>query len=611
MWVVGVVLVFSSLYNLLSARLGKFAPFASFASFVSLISVFVSGCISAYYALAYAESGIGFSYAYLHFYADKMTLYFGVLVCLVSLVVHIYSLWYIPKPLYFSYIGMFTLAMLGLIWADHLILFYVFWEWVGVCSYLLIGYYHQKKKARSNASHAFIVNRFGDVALLIAIALIYVHTQTFRIQELNANLANITNVTNTTNIIGDISPVVAWGFLIAALVKSAQLPFSAWLPGAMVGPTPASALIHAATMVTAGVYLLIQFNAFIPQTVWLIAMPIMASTALLSALAACFQTNIKKLLAYSTISHLSYMMIAVAAGSLEAGWVHLFSHACFKAALFLLAGMVIYQYDTQKLKRLKLLSRTYSPFFKVMFICFAASLMGVPFTSGFTSKELVLQAVRDKSTSIFIIMLITSFLSAYYTARMLIALFFKSQKQKPSKVGKAKIPPPSYVYIGIALLLPACFLAPFLEYETRIESTTMYSSLVVLTLGLYIAYHLEFNETQGSFEKLKVLASNQLYLEEIFNFVSLLLFSILKIIFLSIEAILKITTQIFIFLYLSLARLCRFVDVLITHNIVMGSVGVLRRFGTLLSYTQNVQVQYRVITLLGSLFIIAYLILNI
>lgn len=345
------------------------------------------------------------------------------LVLMVSLLVHIFSLEYMReedgKYRYFAKLGFFTFSMIGLLMADHLILLFVFWELVGLASYLLIGFWYRKEGVPASARLAFMVNRIADVALLAGILLL-----------------------NTTGSLSISEMESTWLFLpsiliaIGAFGKSAQLPFSGWLTKAMVGPTPVSALIHAATMVAAGVYLLFRVAPFLHADTLMVIAFVGAITAFYGAISALFQHDIKKVLAYSTISQLGYMVLGIGVGGSSASIFHLFTHAFFKAGLFLGAGAIIHfmhqftKEDAQDMRNMGGLRNELPWTFRTFLIC-SLALAGLPFFSGFMSKEAIILSAWNWADQLGTwaylipdIALITAFLTALYVGRMVLLVFF-------------------------------------------------------------------------------------------------------------------------------------------------------------------------------------------
>ena len=371
-------------------------------------------------------------------------------VSLVSLLVHIYSTLYMAEDegykRYFAFLGMFTFAMNGVILSGNLLLVFFFWELVGLSSYLLIGHWYLKDSASKAAKKAFIINRIGDTGFIIALCIIWVQFGTFDLTMLTNHMANST-IVNGVWAAGTHTLPMVWltvlgiGLFAAAIGKSAQFPLQIWLPDAMEGPTPVSALIHAATMVAAGVFLMSRVFVLLDVNSMMVIAVIGAVTAFMGAVAALAQNDIKKVLAFSTISQLGYMIMGIGSGAYEAAMFHLFTHAFFKAALFLAAGSVIhslYQYsiknnldfDAQNMQHMGGL-RSRLPVTFYTYTIAAMALMGVPLFSGFLSKDALLMAAVNWSASIgFVAYLIpilafaTVALTAFYMTRQLILVFF-------------------------------------------------------------------------------------------------------------------------------------------------------------------------------------------
>ena len=370
--------------------------------------------------------------------ADGQSTTMLLLVTLVSFLVQVYSIGYLsdePAPAlgrYYAFQSLFAFSMIGVVLAPNLLQLFICWELVGVCSYLLIGFWYQKPEAARAALKAFWTTKAGDVGLLIGIVLLQRATGTFDLTELQ-RMAE-----------GGLIPlaglsVMTFCIYLGAMGKSAQFPLHVWLPDAMEGPTPVSALIHAATMVTAGVYLLTRLDwlfALTPDVLAIVAW-IGAITALLAAILACVQTDIKRVLAYSTVSQLGYMMAAIGAGFAAAGFLHLLTHGIFKALLFLGAGAVIHAVHSNEMTDMGGLARR-MPQTAIVFIIGTLSLAGVPLFAGFVSKEEVLAAVWSGGFFIpFAMLLFAAFLTAFYMFRVVFLVFFGDRGPKTSDAGHA------------------------------------------------------------------------------------------------------------------------------------------------------------------------------
>jgi NADH-quinone oxidoreductase subunit L len=347
-----------------------------------------------------------------------------ILVALVSFLVQVYSLGYLsdepPASLgrYYTYQSLFTFSMMGLVLAPNFVQLFICWELVGLCSYLLIGYWYQRPEAARAAVKAFWITKAGDVFFLIGIVMLWSRTGTFDFSEL-FELAQ-----SGGEALAGLSLVTFFIYLGAA-GKSAQFPFHVWLPDAMEGPTPVSALIHAATMVTAGVYLLYRTAFLFEKTPDVLAAVgwIGAFTALLAATLACVQTDIKRVLAYSTVSQLGYMMAAIGAGFAGVGFLHLLTHGVFKALLFLAAGAVIHAVGTNDIFAMGGLARRMPQTFTV-FLIGTLSLAGIPFFAGFFSKEEILGAAWAGGLTVpFGMLALAAFLTAFYMFRVVFITF--------------------------------------------------------------------------------------------------------------------------------------------------------------------------------------------
>jgi NADH-quinone oxidoreductase subunit L len=368
------------------------------------------------------------------------------LVTLVALLVQLYSTSYLrdePAPAlgrYYAFQSLFAFSMLGVVLSPNLLQLFVCWELVGVCSYLLIGFWYRKPEAARAALKAFWMTKAGDVGLLIGIVLLHGATGTFDILELQEMV-----VTSQMPLAG--LAVITFCIYLGAMGKSAQFPLHVWLPDAMEGPTPVSALIHAATMVTAGVYLLTRLDwlfALTPQVMAIVAWN-GAFTALLAAILACVQTDIKRVLAYSTVSQLGYMMAAIGAGFASAGFLHLLTHGVFKALLFLGAGAIIHAVHSNDITSMTGLARR-MPQTLIVFLVGTLSLAGVPLFAGFVSKEEVLAAVWTGHFFVpFAMLLLAAFLTAFYMFRVVFLVFFaeggpRSEVRGAADVGHAHDP---------------------------------------------------------------------------------------------------------------------------------------------------------------------------
>ena len=350
---------------------------------------------------------------------DPLSCMMLLVVTIVGTLIQVYSIGYMGEDKrfsrFFAYMSLFMCSMLGLVLADNFVILYIFWEGVGLCSYLLISFWFERPAAAKAGMKAFITTRIGDTGLLIGILLLFFTTKTLYFKDL-AGLAG----DNT------IFTIAALLIFCGAVGKSAQFPLHVWLPDAMEGPTPVSALIHAATMVAAGVYLVARaYGIFVMSQIPLIAVAyIGAITALMAASIALVNNDIKRILAYSTISQLGLMMVGLGAGAYSAGAFHLMTHAFFKALLFLCAGSVIHSIhiqDIQKMgglfNKMKITGTT--------FIIAALAIAGVPPLAGFWSKDEILsELLKGGHPALFAIALLTSLMTAFYMFRLIFLVLF-------------------------------------------------------------------------------------------------------------------------------------------------------------------------------------------
>ncbi len=324
---------------------------------------------------------------------------------------------------YYALVLLFIGSMAGLALSGSLLLLFVFWEMTALCSYALISFYNDDPKAVEGGIKALIMTQVGGVGLLAFALISYAYLGDYQISTFLARAETLPS---------NILAVMAFGALAAAAAKSAQVPFHTWLPGAMEAPSPVSALIHAATMVNAGVYLLARFYpAFEGVEGWTTAVIVVgAGSALLAALMALFANDLKRVLAYSTISQLGYMVYAVGVGGVFASQFHLFSHAVFKALLFLAAGAVIHSVGTRDMQKMGGLGRE-MPFIRNVFIIGALALAGIPVLNGFWSKELILEEGHAEGPQwAYVVMLFGAGLTALYTSRMVWLVFFGEPRER-------------------------------------------------------------------------------------------------------------------------------------------------------------------------------------
>jgi len=376
-------------------------------------------------------AGVKLSFA---FYLDGLSLMMISIICGVGWLIHVFSAAFMQQDCdyrrYFCYLNLFVAAMLILVLADNLLLLYLGWEGVGLCSYLLIGFWHDKRSNNIAANKAFIMTRIGDTAMLLGLLLLFWQFGSLNISEINQQAAL---QMGTNDVMINLSCLLLF---IGAAGKSAQFPLQNWLPDAMAGPTPVSALIHAATMVTAGIYLIarnISLFSAANDTLQLIAV-VGTITLLLGASAAMVQSDLKRILAYSTISQLGYMFLALGVGANGAASFHLMTHAFFKALLFLAAGALIYcMHHQHNIFKMGGLARK-MPVVTAAFVTGCAALSALPLLSGFFSKELILgQVISGDHWWLWLGGVLGGFCTAFYSARLVLVVFFGPVQQQPNK----------------------------------------------------------------------------------------------------------------------------------------------------------------------------------
>ena len=404
---------------------------------------------------------------------DALSLLMVSVITGVGFLIHLYSAEYMAHDesyaRFFAYLNLFVSAMLTLVLADNLLLLYVGWEGVGLCSYLLIGFWYREPEYGTAAQKAFIVTRIGDTGLAIGLFIIFAQFKTLSIQQVQ------TLAMEAWPVGSDLAVIVAVLLLIGAVGKSAQLPLQVWLPDAMAGPTPVSALIHAATMVTAGVYLIARMHhlfALAPLVQEIIAVLGLA-TLLIAATSALVQHDIKRVLAYSTMSQIGYMFLALGVGAWSAALFHFFTHSCFKALLFLAAGSVIHslhhEQDIFKMGGL----RKHLPWTFWTFLIGAAAMSGVPLiTSGFYSKDWILWSVWSSPIShrwIWFGALFGAMLTGLYSFRLIFRVFFGEVRTQPTGESGLAMRVPLVVLAFLALTVG------FLEMPHTLGNVTLFS----------------------------------------------------------------------------------------------------------------------------------------
>ena len=451
---------------------------------------------------------------------DPLSRTMAVLVSGVGALIHIYSLGYMRddkgKSRYFAALSLFMFAMLGIVFANNFVMLFIFWELVGFTSYVLIGHWFYRDAAANAANKAFITTRIGDFGFMVGILMLWMTTGSVVFSEITPRMPMFGGHATLVSI-------VALLIFCGAVGKSAQFPLHVWLPDAMEGPTPVSALIHAATMVAAGVYMLVRV-AFIvqaSQTALLVVAWIGTITAVMAALIATQQDDIKRILAYSTISQLGYMVMAVGLGSNDAAMFHLFTHAFFKALLFLAAGSVIVMlHHEQNIWKMGGLRRRL-PITFVTFGAGALALIGCPPFSGFFSKDAILALAYERNMPIFAIAVFTALLTAFYVIRMLVVVFFGNPRTGEAGESRESTPVMTGPLIVLAILATlggfAFFARNFLPLPVEKEAAGFVSVLVIVAVilgsGLAIAIYRGRPSDPLDVELLR----HKFYLDELYN----------------------------------------------------------------------------------------------
>ncbi len=480
---------------------------------------------------------------------DPISVMMLVVITTVSFMVHIYSLGYMHGEVgfqrYYALLSLFSFSMLGLVVATNIFQMYIFWELVGVSSYSLIGFYYQKPSAVLASKKAFIVTRFADLGFLIGILILSYYTKTFDFATLTANNAElvISSFAGGTFMGMSLVSVALALIFMGGAGKSAMFPLHIWLPDAMEGPTPVSALIHAATMVVAGVFLVARlFPVYFfaaPDVLTMIAY-IGAFTALFAAVIAITQTDIKRVLAFSTISQIAYMMAALGVSKYGdhdglgymASMFHLFTHAFFKALLFLGAGSVIHAVHSNEMKDMGNLHK-YMKITSITFLIACLAIAGIPPFSGFFSKDEILAAAFHNQPIVFWTLWIVAGLTAFYMFRLYFGIFFNGKRDYEHKPHESGLP------MAIPLMILAVFsvftgLIPFSEFissdnkpfEMHIDMVVASLSVVAAIVGIVVAYTMYFKDSDkpatvaARLKGLYTASLNKFYLDEVWMFIT-------------------------------------------------------------------------------------------
>ena len=479
---------------------------------------------------------------------DPISVMMLVVITTVSLMVHVYSLGYMKGELgferYYAFLSLFSCSMLGLVVATNIFQMYIFWELVGVSSYLLIGFYYTKPEAIAASKKAFIVTRFADLGFLIGILLLSFFTQTFDFGLLTSGDRAIFSQAAGTTFMG--ASALAWAMaliFIGGAGKSAMFPLHIWLPDAMEGPTPVSALIHAATMVVAGVYLVARlFPVYYfetPEVLHGIAY-VGAFTALFAATIACVQTDIKRVLAFSTISQIGFMMVALGVsgyGGHEglgymAGMFHLFTHAMFKALLFLGAGAIIHAVHSNEMSHMGGL-RKQMPITHITFLVACLAISGIPPFSGFFSKDEILTAAFMFAPAMGWVMSFIAALTAFYMFRLYYNIFWGTPAKHEHEPHEA----PGVMTTPLIILAAVTCVAGFIpfgkfvssdgaDYIIHLDWTVAGTSIAIALISIAVATvfyrkHSPIPDRLArTFSGLHRAASHRFYIDEVYLFIT-------------------------------------------------------------------------------------------
>ncbi|MGR3310771.1 MAG: NADH-quinone oxidoreductase subunit L [Candidatus Brocadiales bacterium] len=557
------------------------------------------------------------------FLIDQLTAIMLIVVTSISSLIFIYSIGYMRGDRgyyrFFAYLSLFVFSMLILVMANNFLLLYFGWEAVGLCSYFLIGFWFHKKSAADAGKKAFIVNRFGDFGFGLGVILIFLTFGSLDYLEVFGNAGSIVNL--TMNIFGyEVRTITVICLLLfcGAVGKSAQIPLHVWLPDAMEGPTPVSALIHAATMVTAGVFVVARSNPLFTQssTAMAVVAVVGGVTAIFAATIALVQNDIKRVIAYSTVSQLGYMFLALGVGAYSAGIFHLYTHAYFKALLFLAAGSVIHAlHDEQNMQKMGGLKK-YMPITYWVFILASLSISGIPGFSGFFSKDEILwraYSAGGLGKFLWFLATIAALLTAFYSFRLIYLTFhgkFRGTHEQEHHLHES----PPVITIPLMLLAIGAVAAGwvgipplFMEHGDKIgeflapvlghplghgtyaeEWLVMGLSVLVGLAGIFTAYIMYLKKTElpyklgDKFQPVYKLFYNKYWVDELYD-KSL------------VQPVLKVSDKIIL----------GFIDTKIIEGIVNGVPSLIGAFSQRLRKIQSgVLSHYALIMVLGALLII-------
>ena len=613
------------LFNILIGRflstkwvscIGTFSIFGSLiVSIFAILEVFQGKTIEYNVYTWILSDDLKISFGYL---IDQLTAVMLFVVCFVGWLIHIYSVGYMHGDpgysRYFAYLNLFIFSMLLLVMGNNLVMLYFGWEAVGLCSYFLIGFWYEKKSASDAGKKAFIVNRVGDFGFALGIFLLFISVYSLNYTDVFQKIPEIQG--KTLNLLGwhvDLITLITLLLFCGAVGKSAQIPLYVWLPDAMEGPTPVSALIHAATMVTAGVFMVSRLSPLYNLSEVALAVVAITGTvtAFYSATIGLVQRDIKRIIAYSTISQIGYMFAACGVVAYGAGVFHLYTHAFFKALLFLGAGSVMHamagQLDIYKMGGLK----KKMPITYITFLIAALTISGIPGLSGFFSKDEILwyafASAKPYGKFVWILLTITAALTAFYTFRIVFVAFhgkFRGTEEEFKHVHEA----PSIMTIPLIVLafgsilvgyfsIPH-FLDPLLGEPKLVapdeqKKMVMAFSIIAGLLGIAIAWYMYLakptipEKLTNTFKGVYKILWNKYYVDELYSFLFV-----------------KPT------LWISYKFIERFTDIRIIEGIVNGVPALIYKIGRLIRPVQTGQIQHYAIFMILGIIVFVLMILS-
>jgi len=613
------------LFNIL---IGRFVS-TKFVSWVGNLSVFGS-LVFSLFAISDVFHGKTIEYNfYTWILSDDLKVSFGYLidqltaimlfvVCFVGWLIHIYSVGYMHGdpgyPRYFAYLNLFVFSMLLLVMGNNLVMLYFGWEAVGLCSYFLIAFWYQKKSASDAGKKAFIVNRIGDFGFAIGIFLLFISVYTLNYTDVFQKIPELQD--KTLNILGwhiDLITLIALLLFCGAIGKSAQIPLYVWLPDAMEGPTPVSALIHAATMVTAGVFMVSRLSPLynLSETALAVVAITGAITAFYSATIGLVQRDMKRIIAYSTISQIGYMFAASGVVAYGAGVFHLYTHAFFKALLFLGAGSVMHamagELDIYKMGGL----RKKMPITYITFLIAALTIAGIPGLSGFFSKDEILwyafASAKPYGKFVWILLTITAALTAFYTFRIVFVAFHGKFRGTEEEFKHVHESPPIMTIPLIILAVGSVFVGyfsvphflepllgePKLAVSLQQEKIVMAVSIIAGLVGIATAWYMYIlrptvpENLTNTFKGFYKVLWNKYYVDELYSFLF-----VRPTLWFADKFIEKIT------------------DIKIIEGIVNGIPALIYKIGSLIRPVQTGQLQQYAIFMILGIIVFVLVILN-